>query len=503
MITSNLVRLIALSLALLVCLPAFAQSSLDENPANCYEVKDPGIKDTLDICSGHPGCGLVMRVHRVCTKVRSFLDRLNQTIGDGVRTLFGTRREVTPDIIFRAATPAASSTAVSANSGWQSAAGNLGEGVRAASNQTASGGSGDQAWSYQGDLRDGKPNGWGTQFNANGTIVRGQFRDGRPNGQADLISVSSETRHTGSFQDGSLNGRAYEYNRGETYVGSWRDNQREGYGTLTSADGSRFEGAFRANEINGPGTRYRSDGTVAERGIFTAGGQLSSGQRFDAQGRVTETLTGNTVYAQAEQANRVEQERLRAEAERKRAVELARQEAMAREQQEFRAKLESSNPGQLFAIADEFAAKGDAERAREVRRLLVSRFSDHPLAVVAAQQIASPPQSSSGAAGEAGGAQVSSAGGGNRDKATCDAARDRQENEFRQIVLRPTPPGDTPPKRRIMWITAEVIKLVRAQCPDTPFYQKIIRDHQAIYDQANKACAQMMADNVCPGPEKY
>ncbi|MEQ1536652.1 MAG: hypothetical protein ABL923_12335 [Burkholderiaceae bacterium] len=54
----------------------------------------------------------------------------------------------------------------------------------------------------------------------------------------------------------------------------------------------------------------------------------------------------------------------------------------------FRDSLAKMNAGQLFAKADELSSQGDKAKAREVLRILVSRFPDHPLAATAAQQIA-------------------------------------------------------------------------------------------------------------------
>lgn len=52
--------------------------------------------------------------------------------------------------------------------------------------------------------------------------------------------------------------------------------------------------------------------------------------------------------------------------------------------------LAAMGPGELFAHADELDQRGQAQRARVVRRLLISRFPDSPLAVTAAQQLAGP-----------------------------------------------------------------------------------------------------------------
>lgn len=77
-------------------------------------------------------------------------------------------------------------------------------------------------------------------------------------------------------------------------------------------------------------------------------------------------------------------ERMKREADGQRA---AAQAEAARIEQQFRTSLQTMNPGQLFAKADELNAKGDRARAREALRALVSRFPDHPLALTAARQM--------------------------------------------------------------------------------------------------------------------
>lgn len=54
------------------------------------------------------------------------------------------------------------------------------------------------------------------------------------------------------------------------------------------------------------------------------------------------------------------------------------------------ANFELMGPGELFARADELDQQGRADEARTVRRTLIARFPDSPLAATAAQQLAAP-----------------------------------------------------------------------------------------------------------------
>ena len=86
---------------------------------------------------------------------------------------------------------------------------------------------------------------------------------------------------------------------------------------------------------------------------------------------------------------------------------------------------------------------------------------------------------------------------------SCDARVAAQEREFEAVNRRPVPEGGTPPLRRVMWMTSERIKLLRTHCPSTGKYQQMINELQTAYDQSKRACEQMMAGNVCPGPNAY
>ena len=74
--------------------------------------------------------------------------------------------------------------------------------------------------------------------------------------------------------------------------------------------------------------------------------------------------------------------------ERQRLETAARRQADAqRAQQQFNASLNSLNPGQLFAKADELRAQ-DPDKSREVLRALMSCFPGHSLAIRSADSLA-------------------------------------------------------------------------------------------------------------------
>lgn len=68
-------------------------------------------------------------------------------------------------------------------------------------------------------------------------------------------------------------------------------------------------------------------------------------------------------------------------------AEQRKQAEATRSEQEFRTSLQTMNPGQMLARADELGAQGDRTRAREVLRAMIGRFPNHQLTAVAVQQL--------------------------------------------------------------------------------------------------------------------
>lgn len=197
--------------------------------------------------------------------------------------------------------------------------------------------------------------------------------------------------------------------------------------------------------------------------------------------------------AAQEVAARAFTERKRAEAQavQRKRDELARadqrkREEAARSEQQFRTGLQTLNPGQLFARADELSAQGDSARAREVQRALMSRFPDHPLAATAARQMA----------GESGGSPTGAVeatprpSGGRLSSPQCEA--------LKQAVIATRIPANaaiTASQETVMWMTNAAVQVIDAGCADgTPPQQAAARQqYQQAYTTANQACNQVQA----------
>jgi len=78
---------------------------------------------------------------------------------------------------------------------------------------------------YKGEIKNGKPNGFGFQTYKNGNKYFGEHKNGLPNGQGRSI-----------YPDGSM------------YLGEYKDGKFHGQGTFTFSDGNKGVGEFRYNK---------------------------------------------------------------------------------------------------------------------------------------------------------------------------------------------------------------------------------------------------------------
>lgn len=390
-------RMAALGMALFMLLSA-APASAQVNPeiASCSELKDEATITQADLCAAHIGCRFVLNVQKTCARAKSYLERLQAAIGEGTLTLLGRRRQVTPDAVFTATMGAeerARARELAGQAEVQRQAQDIGARVRdrGAGDTLTGNAAGGGSWVYYGDVVDGKANGLGTRVFTSGEVQRGQFENDRLNGRVDILGRTN-SRFVGNYTgdtSGMTRKGLYAFENGKSEQGSdWSDGTF--IGTVREADGSRFEGTT-LNSKRVRGVAYRADGSIAERGTYE-NGVLSVGTVYDAAGGQTQVDLPAARQAAAREA--AEKQRLATEAEALRKRQEAEAEAQrqreeaARAEQQFRASLQTMNPGQLFAKADELQSRGDSARAREVQRTLVSRFPDHPMAAAAARQMA-------------------------------------------------------------------------------------------------------------------
>jgi hypothetical protein len=117
---------------------------------------------------------------------------------------------------------------------------------------------------YIGEMKDGKPNGRGTEFWQGGLKCIGEFKDGMFNGRGMEIWIDGHTLE-GEFKDGMpVNGGTETYSDGRKYVGEYQGHQSNGMGTMTYFDGRRYVGQFKVGRIDGKGKMTYPNGKVED-----------------------------------------------------------------------------------------------------------------------------------------------------------------------------------------------------------------------------------------------
>ena len=137
---------------------------------------------------------------------------------------------------------------------------------------------------YSGQVVDGVPSGKGKIVYDNGAVYDGEWVNGMKSGQGTITFAENDSidrvSYTGSWKDdqwdgyGTMtwkSGAIYEgewsqngfngqgtmtYPTGDVYVGNWVDSKRSGQGTLTYANGNYYKGEWADNKKNGYGIYY-------------------------------------------------------------------------------------------------------------------------------------------------------------------------------------------------------------------------------------------------------
>ena len=114
---------------------------------------------------------------------------------------------------------------------------------------------------YQGQVKDGKPNGLGIIISPDGWKYVGSWKNGDENGQGTFTGSNGE-KYVGSWKDGYFHGQGtMTYLDGTKYVGGWKDGKEHGQGTLTFPDGGKYVGEFKDEEM-WTGKFYDNNGNI-------------------------------------------------------------------------------------------------------------------------------------------------------------------------------------------------------------------------------------------------
>ncbi|HET7832718.1 MAG TPA: hypothetical protein VFK88_07115 [Gallionella sp.] len=113
-------------------------------------------------------------------------------------------------------------------------------------------------------------NGYGVFISQGGRKYVGDWKNGLPNGKGLLLvkRSSGTARYIGSFKDDKRDGTGTILNPdGSIYIGEFRDDKMYGHGTMYYQDGTRYEGEFKADKLNGEGVLV-SPGKLRYEGSF-------------------------------------------------------------------------------------------------------------------------------------------------------------------------------------------------------------------------------------------
>ena len=145
-------------------------------------------------------------------------------------------------------------------------------------------GYGTWAWSsgskYTGDWLNKKKHGQGTYYYAEGDTYKGEYKNDQMDGFGTYTYASSGTIYQGYWKDSKFHGQGtltFGKNSkyyGDKYMGKWKADVKDGWGTYYFANGDKYEGEWSNNKYNGEGTYFYANGKV-EKG-FWVNGELSN-----------------------------------------------------------------------------------------------------------------------------------------------------------------------------------------------------------------------------------
>jgi hypothetical protein len=143
---------------------------------------------------------------------------------------------------------------------------------------------------YEGELRNGRKEGFGKCFFPEGSKYEGEWHDDQMHGFGQLYYSNGTIAYKGQWAHNEFHGtgKVYclkpsplgphfdcrDFNQLEeewmTYEGALSRDKKHGLGVLILSNGERYEGQFNEDHIEGKGTFFRSNGTVLA-GIWAKG----------------------------------------------------------------------------------------------------------------------------------------------------------------------------------------------------------------------------------------
>lgn len=113
---------------------------------------------------------------------------------------------------------------------------------------------------YDGNIKDGLPDGRGTMYWADKSVYEGEWAEGKMNGEG-IMTRPDGNRRQGRWVNGQMTGPGeIRYPDGRVYRGEIVDGLRHGHGQLHHPGGEWFDGEFINDRITENGTYYDASG---------------------------------------------------------------------------------------------------------------------------------------------------------------------------------------------------------------------------------------------------
>ena len=138
---------------------------------------------------------------------------------------------------------------------------------------------------YIGEMVNGKREGKGTYFFADGDVYEGEWKDGKKEGKGTYYFKDGDI-YEGYWKNSDFNGKGiYYYKSGDVYDGDYLDNKRHGKGIYYFIGGSRFEGDWIDDKKDGQGVHYFIDGE-RKMGDFSEGNNIGKHVTLKKNGEI-------------------------------------------------------------------------------------------------------------------------------------------------------------------------------------------------------------------------
>ena len=90
--------------------------------------------------------------------------------------------------------------------------------------------------------------------------IDGEWKDGNKHGQGTYTSADGD-KYVGEWKDDNMHGQGtLTWANGNKYVGEWKDDNKRGQGTYTYADGEKYVGEWKDGNMHGQGTYTSANG---------------------------------------------------------------------------------------------------------------------------------------------------------------------------------------------------------------------------------------------------